>query len=192
MDLDLDILAQHGRPPKPDNFAIEREMTEADVAMLAQTPRAVPSVKRVTERHRTLARLLASGISPGEAALMVGYTPARVYMLKDDKLFQDLVQKYSAERDLAFDEVHERMAGLSREALAELTERLEQKPEGFQNADLLEIITKMADRTGHGPTTFQQNLNVNVDLADRLEAARQRARSAANGETIDATPVAAE
>ena len=38
---------------------------------------------------------------------------------------------------------------------------------------LMELTKLGADRTGHGPQS-STNLNVRVDLADRLKAARQR------------------
>ena len=39
---------------------------------------------------------------------------------------------------------------------------------------LLDIVKMGADRTGHGPQTTATNLNVNVDIAAKLEAARKR------------------
>src|SRR5690606_34802439 len=71
-------------------------------------------------------------------------------------------------------DMHERLAGVATSALDELQERLEDEPEKISVGQLIEVSKLGADRTGHGPQTSQTNLNINVGLGDRLEAARKR------------------
>ncbi len=83
---------------------------------------------------------------------------------------------YRETKDLEYVEFASRMAGLSKDAVVELQTRMENEPEKFTNSMLLEMLKTLADRTGHGPTTTQ--VNVQLDLGSRLAAARQRAREA--------------
>jgi hypothetical protein len=159
-------------------------MTPADLEALATLPRQsepVP-VKKMSERHHALARMLASGLRDGEAAALVGYEQAWVSSLKKSPAFQELMTLYRESKDIEFAEVASRMAGLSKDAVLELQSRMENEPEKFTNSMLLEMIKTLADRTGHGPTTTQ--VNVSLDLGSRLAAARERARAS----MIDITP----
>ena len=77
----------------------------------------------------------------------------------------------------------------------ELQDRLELDPEKVSTDQLLDTIKLTADRTGNGPK--QTNVNVNVNLGDRMKAARERAalpppstqRAGANGASHE-TPLA--
>lgn len=171
-DLGFDLVGEE----RGGGASISRSLRPADLDRLAgfRAVTPVPLVKRVSERHHSLARLLAAGVKPGEAAIILGYHPSRVSILQSDPAFKELMFFYRKNVDLEYAEVHQRMAGLSKEALAELTERLEQSPEKFSTQALIELLTVLADRTGHGPQTTTKNLNVNVDLGDRLAAARKR------------------
>jgi len=120
---------------------------------------------------------------PVQAALVTGYSLQRVYHFQSqDANFQELIQHYRSIKDEVYADLHERMATLSLEAEAELRERLHDSPEEFSPGMLLEIVKTLADRTGHGPSSKSTVLNVNVDLAGRLERARERTK------TIEHTP----
>lgn len=147
-----------------------------------------PLIRRLSQRHHALARLLATGMPQGEAALCAGYSISRVSILSADPSFKELVTFYKEAKDEQVLEMQERISGLSADALEELRERLEEDPESFSNTMLLEIATKFADRSGHGPTSTNTNVNVNVNMASRLEAARKRVAQARTieGEVVDA------
>jgi hypothetical protein len=72
--------------------------------------------------------------------------------------------------------MHEVLAGMSKEAALEIAERLEDDDmrEKMPLASLLEIVKVGADRSGHGPSSSSTQVNVNVNLASRLEEARKR------------------
>lgn len=183
MDLDLE-LAQPTRA-KELTWAVVRPLTRADLALLSteKDVKAPSLVKRLSERHHSLARALAGGMTPAQAAAMTGYVISRVSILQGDPAFRELVEFYRGEVTARFVEVHELLAGVTTDALLELRERLEEGPEKFKVAELLEISKMGADRTGNGPSS-KQEVNVNVNLANRLEEARKRVAQ----RTIDVTP----
>ncbi len=195
MELGFDIasLSARGRRPETPSCEFARELTRADLEVLANAPRNVemPELKKITERHHALARALASGMRVGEAASLVGYEIARVSVLQDNPAFQELLSLYRDQKDLEFAEFAGRIAGLGKDAVLELQDRLEQAPEKFSNGMLLDMVKTLADRSGHGPTT-KSEVTVNVTLGDRLAAARARARLAAEGPIRDITPPEAE
>jgi hypothetical protein len=130
------------------------------------------SVLKIRETHHALARLVADGRKIVEIAAITGYAPTYINMLKSDPAFKNLVDHYKEAISEVYVTVHERMASLSMLAAEELQERLTEAPEEFSRRELLEVVEKTADRTGFGPRTTQ--VNVNLDLADRLQKARSR------------------
>lgn len=174
--MDLEISPRtRGRAALPLTPVKVRDLSLSDLGLLSSEKGSeAPNIKRISNRHHTLARLLASGMGPGEAAIVAGYSASRISILQDDPLFKDLVTFYKKDVDAQYLDMHERIAGLSVDALEELRQRLEEEPDSFSNGMLLDIMTKTADRSGNGPTSTSTQVNVNVNLADRLEAARKR------------------
>lgn len=135
-------------------------------------------LKRLSERHHALARCLAGGMSEANAAITCGYVQSRVSILKADPAFQELLAFYREDVESKYLDMHGVLAGLSLDAATELRERLEED----MNADekkitlnaLIELTKLGADRTGFGPQSSSTNLNVNVDMASKLQSARER------------------
>lgn len=178
MDLSLELAPPRTRGRAPAHIEIEgtRPLRPDDLVLLGEEKGSTLNpIKRLSERHHALAKAIASGVKPGEAGIICGYSNSRVSILQADPSFKELVKFYTEQKDAQYLEMHERIAGLSVDALEELRERLEEDPDSFSNGLLLDLVTKMADRSGNGPsTTSTQNVNVNVNLADRLQAARER------------------
>lgn len=172
-DLNLDIHLS-GRAGKALGAEVERELNQSDLALLATERGIKPTaVQRITDRHHALARCLATGMSATEACLVTGYTPSRVSILRSDPAFEELISHYRDGRAAPVLDLQQRMTSLALDATAELHERLEAAPEQVSTDQLLDTIKLTADRTGHGPR--QTNVNVNVNLGDRMKAARERA-----------------
>ena len=174
MDLSAEIFRTRGRAAKPVVAAVVRELEQSDVVLLATERGVKPSaIKRITERHHALARILAAGTMPeGEAATLCGYSISRVSILKNDPAFKELLDFYKEDAQRPFRDLHIRLSGLAMDAVEELSVRLEEKPEEVTTGQLMEMTKLGADRTGFGPSST--SVNVNVDLANRLEAARKR------------------
>jgi hypothetical protein len=150
LNLNIDKAAGPGRRALSLDIDFVREINEADLALLSsQSAGSVaPPLKRITDRHHSLARLLAGGMTEGEAALVLGYDISRVSILKSSPAFIELLALYRMEVDREFATNLEHMAGLSKDALLELRGRLEDEPENFSVRELLSIATEMQDRAG--------------------------------------------
>lgn len=174
MDLDLPLI---GRKPSPVLAEVLRPLTEADVALLATERGVQPiSIKKLTDSHHGLARVLAAGMSNAEASAITGYTPSRISVLRDSPLFAELVEHYRGTAEAALGDFQERMLSVGMTALDELKDRLEAEPEKIGTATLIEAVKSLADRTGHGPQSKTTNVNLNVSLAARVAEGRRRAQ----------------
>ena len=187
-DLGLN-LSLNGRKPKELTVDFARELVPEDLEVFAKErgTEAVP-VKALRERHHALARAVATGIKDGDAALMVGYTQSRLSILKTDPAFKELVAFYRKGVNEAYYGMHEALAGISKDAVTVLSERLEEDPEEFTVGQLADLVKMGADRTGHGVSTTTQ-VDVKIGLADRMDAARKRVELQREAEIIDVTPV---
>lgn len=168
-----------GRAQRVLSAVVVRELDDADVAALgAEKGSRAPALKRLSERHHALARCLASGMAAGDAAITCGYDPSRVSILQADPAFKELLSFYRESVAVKYLDMHGVLAGLSLDAAMELRERLEDDMQADEKkmtaAQLVELVKLGADRTGFGPQSSSTNLNVNVDMAGRLEAARRR------------------
>lgn len=181
MDLDLELTETRvrGRAKRRVAAGVLRELTQADLAEL-ETERGVKpqAIQRLRERHHGLARALASGMGNQEAAAITGYDPARISVLLGDPAFKELLEFYRADVNAKYVEVHEALAGMTADAIVILRERLEEDPDDLTNKELIELMKAGADRTGNGPSSTSTNVNVHVDMADRLERARARIQEA--------------
>ena len=157
MDLDIsakDVARTLGRAPVPFSHSLARELVPADLARLAvEQGITAPNVKRMNDRHHALAKHLASGKKPAEAALMTGYCLSRVSILQADPAFAELLAFYRSDRDIAEAQVIERVSTLTLSVVAELEDRMENDPDSFKTRELLDIATAGLDRTGHGPSS---------------------------------------
>lgn len=172
-----DVFRISGRASRPMSAVEVRELDGTDIALLQEERgTSAPPLKRLSERHHALARCLASGMEDGDAAITCGYVASRVSILKADPAFQELLAFYRAGVNEKYLDMHGVLSGLSLDAAMELRERLEIDIESDEKkitvTQLMELTKLGADRTGFGPQTSQ--LNVNVDLAGRLQAARER------------------
>jgi len=180
MTLDLEIARTTGRARREIPASVVRELTVEDLAALGTEKGAKPTaLKRLSERHHALARLLASGKPPGEAAAILNYDQSRVSILQADPTFSELVLFYKQEViEPAYRDFHSKLSSLAEDAVDLLADRIAEDPDSVSSSLALEITKAAADRTGFGPSSQTTQVNVNVNLADRLKIARDRAREA--------------
>lgn len=183
-DLGLDLnfsggIRTRGRAAKPVAVAVERDLTPDDLEYLATIERGTtaPDVKKLRDRHHALAKCIAQGMKDGDAAIMCDYDISRVSILKGDPAFQELVAFYRKGVEEQYYGMHEKLAGIASDALSELSDRIEDKPEDFSVGQLMELTKLGADRTGHGPST-KTEVDVRHGIADKMDRARQRALAA--------------
>lgn len=135
-----------------------------------------PVIKEMRERHHHLARLIAEGRKPGEAAAIARYTSSRVSILMSDPAFKDLIEHYRGMVEDQYIGFNAQLAALGVDAACIISERLEDNPEEVTMGALLQLVTISADRTGHGPSQ-KTEVNVKIGLADRLMKARERSQA---------------
>lgn len=164
-----------GRPQVAVEAEVVRELSEEDLADLElERPRVAP-LKQLRDSHHSVARYVAQGFSYPDISAMTGYSTSRIAVLVSDPAFKELVSFYRENTREAMKRLDERLVDATGTALSILQERLEDDPEAFENSDLLTTIKTLADRAGYGPSKTQ-NVNVNVGMAERIKAARNRVK----------------
>lgn len=135
---------------------------------------SAPQIKSIRQTHRRLAQILAIGTSDSVAAGLVGLSPSRVSILKNDPAFKALMQTFQEHKDQQVIDLLGKLSEVSMNALDELRDRLLDEPEKISNTQLLDIITNGLDRLGHSPT--QKIAVARVDISElKKNAALARA-----------------
>lgn len=161
-----------------------RPITKEDLAIFHK-PAYKPTLQRLRDSHHMVARLAASGLKNYEIADATGYTIERISMLIHDPSMVELIARYRADIDrvwLSGEDGYLAMVRANRnKAERMLSDRLDDadsdESKSLPVRELLSISRDAADRTGFGK--IQKNVNINVDFAARLEAARARSAPAA-------------
>jgi hypothetical protein len=138
-----------GRPQKQDFFAIfERELSEADLPALHNPP-AVPaaSLEKLRHVHHEAAKLIANGNKDIDVAAIVGMTPTRIWQLKQDPAFQELLAHYEGQKEAIFADALEQLKNLGLSALQEIQERLAENPKSFSLREVLDVMKESFDRS---------------------------------------------
>ena len=180
-----------GLDPIPEITNI-REVTRADLAHLI-VKREANVVRNLRDNHHRIARAVASGMSNGDVAATCGVTISRVVSLKLDPAFIELTAHYRAIITSEWaqqDTVIEFMRTNALKAQAMISDKLDdaaERNEFLPTRDLLGIAELGLDRTGYGKVN--KNVNINVDFAAKLEAARGRASRAPAIRTIEGTAI---
>lgn len=169
-------------PIKREELVVLKDLREDTTAS------AKGLIERLRDPHHMLARFIAMGMTGSDAARKAGYSISRVSLLRNSPAFQELIAYYrnlvnsgwKEEVDEYLELATSNMMKAER-MLAEKLEAAEEEGETLPTRDLIAISRDAADRFGYGKKTT--NLNVNVDLAAKLERAIAR-----SGKLIDITP----
>jgi hypothetical protein len=168
------------RKPGTATILSVRPLTEADLSHL-KTRAVQQPIQKMKDSHHRVARLLASGLYKDyEVATICGYSLAMIGHLKSDPACLELIAHYRA---LTFneeaDEISEAKARAMR-IMSKADRRLEDlldEDEPMSPQQLLAISADRHDRVGL--TKKQTNFNVNVGMAEKLEAALARTKKVA-------------
>jgi hypothetical protein len=176
MDLDFQPRTV-GRPSIPPPVEVIGEVDQADLELLkVERPEGTQHLKRLSDRHHSVARLLAAGHAPGEVSAITGYDPSRISILQNDPAFKDLLARYRATEEFNAVDIAARVRDAAATAVTKLVDRLEEDP-NIDFADLNRSTRDLLDRAGFGPKSTR-DVNITLGLAEQLEAARQRAKVA--------------
>ena len=144
-----------------------------------------PSLQRIKERHRLLAKFVAAGLTRNEIAARLDMTPERVGQLTLDPAMQELIASFR-------DHEHVRaMTGMneiellrnisiqnalrSAMAMSDSLNYYEDADEKMPVRESAKIFELASDRVGFGKHVT--NTNVNIDFAAQLDLAIDRSRS---------------
>lgn len=167
-----------GRAAKPISAEMERELGLDDIeSLLHERGVQAPTIVQMRERHHALARLIAEGKKPGEAAIICRYSQSRMSILLADPTFQELVAHYRELVNESFVDFQKKLAELAIDAASILQDRMEEKPDDLSEALLLRVVEVGADRTGHGPSQ-KTEINMKIGIASRLASAHERSERA--------------
>lgn len=169
-----------------------RVLERKDLAVLSIARPAV-TIQTLRDTHHRIARAVASGLSNGDVAMTCGISYNRVSILKADPAFMELVAHYRAILTAEWAEVADPVTDYLRQnalkAQAMLSDKLDhatEQGEFLPTRDLLGIAELGLDRTGYGKVN--KNVNINVDFAAKLEAAKKRSDELRSVRTIEASP----
>lgn len=166
------------------------ELTRDDLALL-RVKRTTPVVNRFRDPHHRVARLLAAGLRPKDVAEQCGFTIARIYVLNADPSFQDLIAGYRrdvADAYVSAEEERFRMATeVNLKALRTINEHFDKADEEGELVPLSRALAVFADTSDRvGIMKKSVSMNVNVDFAAKLEAARNRSGKVIEGRALPA------
>lgn len=139
-------------------------------------------LKKIRERHHSVARLIASGMEQGMVATISNYTPEYLSVLLNNPAMQELVGFYRAKAGNAAEVIGEKLRHVGLAAIEKLAERMDKTGEDAMDDHALISVAKLGlDRSGHGPSTTSHNVTEHhvVDHARIKELdAQARGRSA--------------
>jgi hypothetical protein len=156
-----------------DSLDLFGDLPRAEPAGLpAEAPEAKPrtTIQRLRHSHHLLARSLAEGREPPEAAALSGFAISTVSNLQRDPAFKELVEYYRAQTRDIFESVQDRLGALGLSFLEELQDRLESDPDSFKHGQLLAIAEKLLDRSiapskGFASSKSSGGSGVNIQIA---------------------------
>lgn len=164
-------------PLEPDHLAaLANSNAAGEVLGVDPAPRL-----KMSRTHHRLAQLLAMGMDEGQAGFVCNYGPSTVSILRTDPLFQELEHYYSLQVEYEFQTVAQQMADLHEDVVNELRVRMEDNPQQFTIKTLTDLLTALADRTGHGPSS---NVNANVNILAVNGADLERIKSTPSARSL--------
>lgn len=169
------------RKPGTATILSVRPLTEADLSHL-KTRAVQQPIQKMKDSHHRVARLLASGQwKDYDVAAMCGYSLAMIGILKRDPATAELIAHYRAlEHNEQSDFIARERAVLEEHAVKanrRISDLLDDEDMPIPLDKLLALRADAHDRVGL--TKKQTNVNVNVGMAEALEAAIARTRKVA-------------
>jgi hypothetical protein len=174
-----------GRPALDLEVLLPEDVAAAED--LLRPTREVPQLKHIKDTHHNLARLLASGLRIGEAAIQAGFSGARVSSLMADPAFRELVAGYRARCDEIHEEVYRgarQMAANTTTVLIRMvTDAVEIADQtdnvGPDNKPIIPLgrMESLINTLGQSTVLPKQSVTMQIDgnsLADRMAAADAR------------------
>lgn len=193
MDLSKLIVPEDLAAPKPivtcviegilDEEDLREIATSAAVATETVSPLVEPDdptdLKKLRERHHSVARLIAGGMKQSLVAMITGYTESYLSILLNNPSMLELVEMYRIQKGAQTEVVLEKLQTIGLRAVEKLGDKLD-KDELNAN-ELLQTAKLGLDRSDFGPSSKRVNINENHDIDHarlrELEAEARRGSS---------------
>lgn len=143
-----------------------------------------PKLARLRQIHHEIARMLSSGLTETEVAASTGYSQSRISILKADPSFKELLAYYASRQEEIFVDVRKRLAMLGTDAVAELQDRLDFKPDSLTNTQLIEITKASLDRAGFNPVAKSESVQVLL-TGDELAQMKSKLQGGADVRVVE-------
>lgn len=179
------------KPKRPMKIESLRVITRDDLPRLVQKRNYISEgPQKLRESHHWIARLLAMGkLTYRDIAKHTGYSESRIGVLAATPAMKELVAKYHDKFDHSFMEVVQDFGAIATANLVHaermLRDRLHEADEEGETIpvrDLIAIVSDRADRFGYNKKTT--NVNINVELAGKMEGLRRRDAKVINGTAV--------
>lgn len=177
MDIDLSDLTRPSRVSEPAMEA--RDIAPGDLEAL-QSSRAsdAPPRKRLRHKHHSLARALAGGMSPGQAAIVSGFALTTVSILQTDPAFIELVSFYTDEAGKTFSRIAEQQVRVASALLDDVERDVNDRAKlaKLPTQKKLDMALSLGLGTSIGVTpAAKTEVHFHANTAINLEKARMRA-----------------
>lgn len=142
-ELDLGSARGGRKPSAPLDMEVVRPLVPEDLAAIANPPAiagALPTVKALRHSHHRLAQLIAEGKPQVEVCRVTGYSASYLSILKTDPAFEELIQYYAEQRQLATVDSMERLRLLGIDATEKLHEQLHDETQTWSKRELMELV----------------------------------------------------
>lgn len=165
---------------------VEGIIEEADLATLAYGspalvhPEQLPQenedpsdLKKIREKHHSVARMIAAGLNQRMVSQICGYTESYLSVLLNNPSMQELIELYRIQNGAAGQIIVEKLRTVGLKAVEKLEERLE--TDKLNNNELIQTAKLGLDRADHGPTSRNHHIHENhhIDHAQIMEATKR-------------------
>jgi len=178
MDLSK-IVIPEGLEPKPIvTCVIEGALDEEDLRELALSCDMATEpvegddpadLKKIREKHHSVARMIASGLSQRMVSQLCGYSESYLSVLLNNPSMQELISLYRIQFGAAAAVITEKLRTIGMEAIESLAADLAKGD--LSKQEKIQLAKLGLDRSDHGPTSTRHNVNENHSI-DHAELKR--------------------
>lgn len=148
---------------------VVRELAEGE----EPPERVTVSPRQMRNSHHAVAKLCARGLTSAQVSLQTGYSLTHLWVLDKDPSFQELVTFYRRDQDAVAESVESKWLLIADDYAQHMHEKL-LAGEDVPIEQAKEVFKVLADRAGFAPVQRSVNKNLNLNIGDRLDAARRR------------------
>lgn len=127
-------------------------------------------LKRIKEKHHSVARMIASGLTQRMVSQLCGYTESYLSILLNNPAMEELVSFYRIQAGHSAQLIGEKLRTVGLKAVEKLEEKID--ADLLTNQELLSAGKLGLDRSGHGPSSTSHVVR-EEHIFDHAELARR-------------------